>query len=177
MIHHPPKHPSRRRRLGVRTSLALLAVCALAFATPGFAAEPQDQPSVGQYTDPFGPTGTGKRPKTWNPFVETPAPSTPAPVLRRLEDTADGATLAALIAQVDTERARIVRKGQAGSDDPRTGAGGEQRIAAGGEERTALASAGSALFAGGSQGGWLLGGLLLILAAGVAATLTRSRLR
>ena len=172
MIHHPPKHPGRRRRLGLRTSLALLAVFALSIPTPGFAAEPQDQPSVGQYTDPFGPTGTGSRPKTWNPFVETPAPSTPAPVRRRLEQTADGATLAALIDQVDTERARIVRKretGSDGSDAPRT--------VAGGEERTALASAGRALFTGGSQGGWLLGGLLLILAAGVAATLTRSRLR
>ena len=169
MIHHALKPPGRRRRLRVRTSLALLAVLSLSIATPGFAAEPQDQPSVGQYTDPFGPTGTGSRPKDWNPFVETPAPSTPAPVRRRLGQTADGATLAALIGQVDTERARIVRKRETRSDDPRT--------VAGGEERTALASAGRAVFTGGSQGGLLLGGLLLILAAGVAAKLTRSRLR
>ena len=107
MIHRALKHPGRCRRLRVRTSLALLAVLSLSIATPGFAAEPQDQPSVGQYTDPFGPTGTGSRPKDWNPFVETPAPSTPAPVRRRLGQTADGATLAALIGQVDTERARI----------------------------------------------------------------------
>ena len=177
MIHRALKHPGRCRRLRVRTSLALLAVLSLSIATPGFAAEPQDQPSVGQYTDPFGPTGTGSRPKDWNPFVETPAPSTPAPVRRRLGQTADGATLAALIGQVDTERARIdteraridTRAVRLSSDAPRT--------VAGGEERTALASAGRALFTGGSQGGLLLGGLLLILAAGVAAKLTRSRLR
>ena len=176
MIHHALKHPGRRRRLGVRTSLALLAVLALSIATPGFAAEPQDQPSVGQYTDPFGPTGTGSRPKDWNPFVETPAPSTPAPVRRRLEQTADGATLAALIGQVDTERARIVRQASPARHEPETGSD-DPRTVAGGEERTALASAGRALFTGGSQGGLLLGGLLLILAAGVAAKLTRSRLR
>ena len=169
MIHHPRKHPGRPRRLGVRTSLALLAVFALSIATPGFAAEPQDQPAVGQYTDPFAPTGTGSRPSAWNPFVESPAASTPAPLLRRLGQTADGATLAALIAQVDTERAGGVREGETGSDDPRT--------VVGGEERTALASAGRSLFTGGSQGGLLLGLLLLILAAGVAAKLTRSRLR
>ena len=149
---------------------------ALSIATPGFAAEPQDQPSVGQYTDPFGPTGTGSRPKDWNPFVETPAPSTPAPVRRRLEQTADGATLAALIGQVDTERARI-RTERARIDTERETSSDAPRTVAGGEERTALASAGRAVFTGGSQGGLLLGGLLLILAAGVAAKLTRSRLR
>ena len=176
MIHHALKPPGRRRRLRVRTSLALLAVLALSIATPGFAAEPQDQPSVGQYTDPFGPTGTGTRPKDWNPFVETPAPSTPAPIRRRLGQTADGATLAALIAQVDTERARIHTERARIDREPETGSG-DPRTFAGGEERTALASAGRALFTGGSQGGVLLGGLLLILAAGVAAKLTRTRLR
>ena len=176
MIHHALKHPGRCRRLRVRTSLALLAVLALSIATPGFAAEPQDQPSVGQYTDPFGPTGTGSRPKDWNPFVETPAPSTPAPVRRRLEQTADGATLAALIGQVDTERARIETE-RARIDTERETSSDAPPTVAGGEQRTALASAGRALFTGGSQGGLLLGGLLLILAAGVAAKLTRSRLR
>lgn len=165
LIHtHEPR--SAQRPLGIAlAAFAVIAVLGVA-AAPARAA-PEDQPAVDQYTDPFGPLGTGKRTPAWDPFSADFSGSVPAGLRRRLVRTGDGAALGLLLAQVETERARTRRESEG---QPAAGEAGGT-LSRGGE-RGALASAGNALFGGDSRGPLLIAGLVLIA---VAATLAKRR--
>ncbi len=166
MTHRIRALETQSLRRTIALALALMTSLALAGAAPGPAvAAPEDLPAVDQYSDPFGPLGTGKRTPAWDPFSDDFAGQVPAGLRRRLARTEGGAALELLLAQVETDRVRTRRGGSPISVE------GEGTSPLG-SERGALASAATALFDGDSQGLLLIAGLVLIAAGGIALRLT-----
>lgn len=164
----PARTRIRSQPRGLPAAAVILAavIVALPVGAPALA-EPGDQPSVHQYSDPFAPLGTGHRTPSWNPFSRDFREAVPPQVRRRLARAEDGAALELLLAQLQTER---VRTGD-GLRGEAAAAGGARRED---EETGAAGSAVSSLLDVGGPGAvLLLAGLGAIAAGGAAAVWTR----
>jgi hypothetical protein len=164
------QHAPRFRRPVAAVLVLAVVVGALASRPEAVAAAPGDEPAIEQYSDPFGPLGTGRRTPAWNPFTRDFGVAPPEPLRRRLADIEDGATLQLLLAQLETERART-----GGALPAARGAGGG--AGSEGEEPGALGSAVGSVVDGGRPAGALLVSGLVALAAGATAAAWARRRR